>query len=158
MTTLQEYLNQEYPTSENKAIVKEINLAQISETRKQAGITELLEGGELDLKEFKNLEEVIIGTSFLKTPLTKIEVDGLTKLKELVLPLEPKEDSEEEKKLWEELGIVENIEQKKVVKEVNKLGELKGVKVNFKEKTEDSIFLSLEQKDKQGNFCPELVF
>ena len=127
MTTLQEYLNQQYPTPENKEAIQEINLAKISEAREKEGITELLEGGELDLREFKSLETVIIGANFLKTPLTKIEVSGLTNLKELILPSEPVE-TEAEKKLYEELEIsektTENISKKKVIQEVNRIAQI----------------------------------
>ncbi|MCE8167917.1 MAG: hypothetical protein I3275_04820, partial [Candidatus Moeniiplasma glomeromycotorum] len=71
-------------------------------------------------------------------------------------------ESEEEKKLYQELGIseisTENKEKKQVIKEIQRLAELKGVKVNFGEKKDGEIFLQLDQKDKQGNFCPNLVF
>jgi len=156
MTTLQEYLNNKYPTPEDKEKVTKITTAEI---------TEPLEGGELDLREFRNLQEVIINT--LTTPLTKIEVDGLTHLKELILPEKPKEETDEEKKLYEELGISEDTNQKKVVQEVKRLGELKGVQVHFgpvKESESASpeaskdIYLSLDKKDKAGNFSPSLVF
>jgi len=154
MTTLQEYLNNKYPTPEDKEKVTKISTAEI---------TEPLEGGELDLREFKNLEEVIITN--LTTPLTKIEVDGLIHLKELILP-EKKEETAEEKKLYEELGISEDTNQKKVVQEVKRLAELKGVQVHFEEKkegtesteTNQTIYLLLDKKDKVGNFSPSLVF
>src|SRR5436190_21564039 len=113
MTTLQEYLNNKYPTQEDKEKVTKISTSEI---------TEPLEGGELDLREFKNLEEVIITN--LTTPLTKIEVDGLIHLRELILPDKSQVETEEDKKLYEELGVSENTEQKKGVKEVKKLVEL----------------------------------
>jgi hypothetical protein len=67
------------------------------------------------------------------------------------------------------LGISGNLEKQKVVKEVQILAELKKIKVNFgteipseedrKELVErKEIYLILDQKDKLGNFCPELVF
>ncbi|MEG7978941.1 MAG: hypothetical protein NY202_03400 [Mollicutes bacterium UO1] len=155
MTTLQEYLNSKYPTQEEQEQVIKIATSEI---------TEPLEGGDLDLRAFKNLEQVIITN--LTTPLTKIEVDGLLHLKELILPEKPKEETEEEKKLYEELGISEE-PQKKVVQEVKRLGELKGVQVHFgqesaeaepKEGSQGDIFLLLNKKDKAGNFCPSLVF
>ena len=44
-----------------------------------------LEGGELDLREFKNVELInIYGSSYLKTPLTKLNVNGLDNLTSLV--------------------------------------------------------------------------
>lgn len=61
--------------------------------------------------------------------------------------------------MWTELGIEEDLEKQKVVKEVNKLGELKGSKVNFgTEVKEGEISLNWDKKDKHGNFCPSLVF
>jgi len=166
MTTLQEYLNNKYPTPEAKEVIKKLATSEI---------TEPLEGGELDLREFKNLEEVIITN--LTTPLTKIEVDGLLHLKELILP-EKKEETEAEKKLWKELGISEE-PQKKVVRELEKLTNLfttdkkinifyateKALREQLKdqpgtlEKKDDSfdIYLQLERKDKKGDFCPLLV-
>jgi hypothetical protein len=145
---IQDYLNNKYPTPEDKAQVIKITTAEI---------TKFLAGGELDLREFKNLEAVII--TDLTTPLTKIEVEGLTKLKELILP-EKQEETESEKKLYEELGISNEGAKKKVVQEVQRLADLKAVKINFGEAKEGSegIFLNLEQKDKSGNFCPSLVF
>ncbi|MCE8169272.1 MAG: hypothetical protein I3273_04075 [Candidatus Moeniiplasma glomeromycotorum] len=81
----------------------------------------------------------------------------LNQIEELAL-----EESEEEKKLYQELGIseisAENKEKKQVIKEIQRLAELKGIKVNFSEKKDGEIFLNLDQKDKQGNFCPNLVF
>ena len=68
------------------------------------------------------------------------------------------EEPEEEKKLYQELGISQDKEKKKVVQEVKRLAQLKGVKVDFKEKTEGNIFLPLDQKDKENNFSPNLIF
>lgn len=84
MTTLQEYLNQKYPTLESKEQLTELNLEKINQEREAQGETELLEGGELDLTEFKNLAKIEIYRSFLKTPLTKLDVSGLTNLKTLI--------------------------------------------------------------------------
>lgn len=69
---LQEYLNQKYLATEQKSAVKEIILSQINE---------ILEGGELDLREFPNLEKIEIDQKLLKTPLTKLNLEGLTHLK-----------------------------------------------------------------------------
>ena len=81
----------------------------------------------------------------------------LTEIEELTF-----EEPEEVKKLYEELGIAEktaeNTVKKKVIGEVKRLAELKGVKVDFKEKTEGNIFLPLDQKDKENNFSPSLIF
>jgi hypothetical protein len=72
--------------------------------------------------------------------------------------LETKKESEEEKKLYEELGITQDLTKKKVVQEIQRLAQEKGVKVNFKEQEEGSIFINLDQKDKRGNFSSSLVF
>ena len=78
MTTLQEYLN----NLENKQEIKEINLTKIQQERQSAeqrGESELLEGGELNLQAFTNLEKLEIDPKLLKTPLTKLNnVDGST--------------------------------------------------------------------------------
>src|SRR6185437_7711956 len=91
----------------------------------------------------------------LKEPTENIS-QYLTEIEELTT-----EESETEKKLYEELGIGEDKEKKKVVQEVQRLAELKKVEVGFKEteeKKEKVIYLNLDQKDKAGNFCPSLVF
>ncbi|CAG8548456.1 1172_t:CDS:2 [Paraglomus brasilianum] len=75
---------EKYPAQEDKETVQEINLEKINQEREQTGETELLEGGELDLTTFKNLEEIEIYRKFLKTPITKLSVEGLTKLKVLI--------------------------------------------------------------------------
>jgi hypothetical protein len=179
---LQEYLEQKYSTAEEKQTLKEISTSEIQKEREKEGQTELLEGGELDCREFLNLEKIVIDHN-LKTPLLIINTSGLTKLKEVILPSEPKKESEEEKKLFEELGISEEPEKKKVVLEVQKLSETfanqnsKQIKVIFatekapKEQLKEgvisyteqegdgyNIFLHLDRKDKTGNFCPSLVF
>lgn len=153
MTTLQEYLQTKYPTLEAKAEVQELILTQI---------TEHLAGGQLDLTAFSNLEKVEIDPNLLSTPLTKIITSGLTKLKEIVW-LETEEESEENKKLFTELEIAGDIVKKKVVKEVKRLAKIKGAEVRFRENPENDenssgIFLDLDQKDKQGNFNPNLIF
>lgn len=79
MTTLQEYLN----NLENKEQIKEINLAKIQSEREKNGASELLEGGELDLRAFTNLEKLEIDPQFLSTFLTKLNVEGLSHLKEV---------------------------------------------------------------------------
>src|SRR5205814_3047997 len=133
--TLQEYLN-----NLEKKELKEINLTQIQQEREQQGLTEFLAGGELDLRSFKLLEKVEIDPSFLTTPLTKLNVDGLIHLKELDW-LETKPESEEDKKFFEELGIGQEFSKKRVVKEIQRLAGLKVTKINFKEQEEGSIFL-----------------
>ena len=66
---IQQYLNEKYPNPEE---VKEITLSEINE---------LLEGGELDLSAFTQLEKLEIDPNLLTTPLTKLS--GLIKLKEI---------------------------------------------------------------------------
>jgi hypothetical protein len=85
MKTLQEYLNNKYPTTSEKEAVIQISTVEIQEEREKQGLTDdLLEGGELDLREYLNIQEVIIDQQFLTTPLTKIETDGLIHLKEII--------------------------------------------------------------------------
>ncbi|RHZ37580.1 hypothetical protein [endosymbiont GvMRE of Glomus versiforme] len=173
MTTLQDYLNNKYPTQPDKEALKEIILSEINE---------LLEGGELDLKEFTNLEKMEVDQSVLKTPLTKI--NSLTSLKELILP-KTQPDSDEDKKLFTDLGIEDkttHISQQRTVKEIKRLTsefsntQNKKIKVIFSTNkapqtkldndkdgiSEDNngewdIYLQLERKDKKGNFAPNLV-
>ncbi|CAG8617361.1 10817_t:CDS:2 [Ambispora leptoticha] len=77
MTTLQEHLNQKYLTREDKEKVIAIDLNIRGE------ITEKLDGGELDLREYSNLKYLVLTycKDILKTPLTKIDVGGLVKLR-----------------------------------------------------------------------------
>ncbi|CAI2162294.1 13560_t:CDS:2, partial [Funneliformis geosporum] len=92
MVTLQEYLNQQYPTKQDKEGVKKINFYEIYRKDEQKFFTSILirsigkmnknfnlEGEELDLREFKNLEYLKVG----KLLLTKLDVGGLVNLKEL---------------------------------------------------------------------------
>lgn len=69
MTTLQEYLNQKYPTREERAEVKEIGSYKISKERENQGITELLEKGELDLSEYVGLEKIKLYSRISPTKL-----------------------------------------------------------------------------------------
>lgn len=55
-TTLQEYLDKKYLTSEIRENVREINSEKINQERRKRG-SKLLKGGELDLSEYKNLEK-----------------------------------------------------------------------------------------------------
>ncbi|CAJ0842074.1 10736_t:CDS:2 [Entrophospora sp. SA101] len=68
MTTLQECLDNKYQTEEEKKKVKESQ--NIS----------LLDGGELDLSEYVNLERVTISRPFLRTKITKITLGNKPKL------------------------------------------------------------------------------
>lgn len=66
--TLQEYLNWKYPTKEDKEGVREITHDK------------RLEGGELNLSEFKNVEWVSVRGHLLKTMLTKLNFSNLVNL------------------------------------------------------------------------------
>ncbi|CAG8623922.1 8344_t:CDS:2 [Ambispora leptoticha] len=70
MPNLQEYLNQTYPTKQEKERVGTIYFTEIKEKQRE------IEGGELDLSEFVNLAEVRIDGSYLKTPLTKLKLSA----------------------------------------------------------------------------------
>src|SRR3954463_10196937 len=92
---LQEYLEWKYPTKEDKEGVKRIDVYDINKARRRAGITKKaknrkdkevdvvikLEGGELDLKEFKNVEETNIVGRSLNSRLTKLNISGCHELK-----------------------------------------------------------------------------
>src|SRR5579862_563428 len=71
MTTLQEYLNQKYPTPADKEKLRQIIL---SESEKE------IEGGELDLSEYVNLEKLTLCGHYLKTPLTKLKLGKMPNL------------------------------------------------------------------------------
>lgn len=84
MTTLQEYLDQKYPTKEEKEKVKSIDFWEVNIEWRRKGAVEKLKGGELDLKNFANIEKVDIrGERDLKIPLTKLCVDGCSKIVEI---------------------------------------------------------------------------
>ncbi|RHZ35296.1 hypothetical protein [endosymbiont GvMRE of Glomus versiforme] len=85
MTTLQQYLDNKYKTKEERKKVKEIDVLEINkelETWSRAECTwvvdKLLEGGELDLSEYVNLEHLLLdnhsltGSKWLRTPFTKL--------------------------------------------------------------------------------------
>src|SRR5438876_9505731 len=77
MTTLQKYLDQKYPTQQDKEKVKEIIL---SDNEKE------VEGGELDLRAYPNLQEINLSGEFLKTPLTKLKLDSMPNLTKFSCP------------------------------------------------------------------------
>jgi Leucine-rich repeat (LRR) protein len=84
MTTLQECLNQEYPTQADKEKVKEVELNKILCQRGDNVITRKLEGGELDLTEYPNLMIVSIDGRYLESRLTKLDVSNCHNLKALI--------------------------------------------------------------------------
>lgn len=92
INTLQEWLDNKYPTKEDRKKVEEINtydiwkeilkekdpqgFARYLKRRESIGISwdvnRTLEGGELDLSEYEGLVQIKIKWSDLKSPLTKI--------------------------------------------------------------------------------------
>lgn len=76
MTTLQEYLNEKYSTKEDKEKVKQICISFKNPLSH-------IDGGELNLSAYPNLEEVSIYGGSLKSPLTKLELGKQEKLTEL---------------------------------------------------------------------------
>ncbi|CAG8838023.1 25943_t:CDS:1, partial [Gigaspora margarita] len=92
MTTLQEYLDQTYPTKELKEKVitlyftylspQKISVAKINEREGQITVyldeeqQKEIEGGELNLNEYVNLMDVRIDGNYLKTPLTKLDISN----------------------------------------------------------------------------------
>lgn len=101
MPNLQEYLNQTYPTKQEKERVGTIcftdispkRMEKIAENRTHGWFTAYLkkeqqkeiEGGELDLSEFVNLAEVRIDGNYLKTPLTKLKFSTSARWLELLI-------------------------------------------------------------------------
>lgn len=86
---VQEYLDNKYQTKEKREQLKEIiiigwaNEFKSSLPFTQEQIKEL-EGRNLDLSEYPNLERVVILGDYLKSPLTKLELGSKPKLIELV--------------------------------------------------------------------------
>jgi len=78
MTTLQEFLNQKYPTPKSKAQVKTIKINSQNPLKQ-------ITGGELVLRDFPNLQEVWINWNFLKTPLTSWTVSNCSQLDFFIL-------------------------------------------------------------------------
>ncbi|CAJ0869080.1 11257_t:CDS:10 [Entrophospora sp. SA101] len=76
--TLQEYLNWKYPTREEREQVKEVDIDKINESN---DLTKRLDGGEVDLSEYVNLEKISInGKYYLDSPLTKLTLGEKPKL------------------------------------------------------------------------------
>jgi hypothetical protein len=100
---LQEYLNQKYPTREDKEKVRILSASMNKETKTYPGFigytgsgspnnpirTPVLEGKEIDLSEFVNLEEIILegglSTSLLKEKIEKIKLGQNNKLRRIEL-------------------------------------------------------------------------
>lgn len=75
MTTLQEHLKAKYSNKEKVEWI-EVNYYNYHHCKE-------IDGGELDLSEYPNLERVAIVGNYLKSPLTKLKVAGCPNLKEL---------------------------------------------------------------------------
>ncbi|RHZ36164.1 hypothetical protein [endosymbiont GvMRE of Glomus versiforme] len=78
--TLQKWLDNRYPTKEDKEKVKEINIKKINQERENQGTIEKLFGETLDLAAYPNLEIVWIRGEWLKTPLTNLNVNNCEQL------------------------------------------------------------------------------
>src|SRR4051794_21940127 len=76
MVMLQEYLNNKYPTQDDKEQVKEIII------NRENSLSEV-DGGELDLSEYINLERLIVDGRDLKSSLNKLKIDNCSKLVQL---------------------------------------------------------------------------
>jgi Leucine-rich repeat (LRR) protein len=87
-TTLQEWLDNKYPTGEEKSQLKEITIGWRDEFKSNLPLTKEqakeLKGGKLDLSEYPNLEEVWIWGNYLKSPLTELELGEKPKLTYLI--------------------------------------------------------------------------
>src|SRR5271170_8126540 len=77
MTTIQKYLDQKYPTQQDKEKVEII----ISNEREMKNIA----GGELDLSAYTNLEKLALCGIHLKTPLTDLKLGRMPNLTELTV-------------------------------------------------------------------------
>lgn len=96
--TLQEYLDNKCPTKADKEKVREVLIEKINQERD--GL-ELLEGGELDLREYVNIDWINIDGELLKTPLVKINLEGLEKVKGYCYLLNNSFDFSQAKTLWD---------------------------------------------------------
>jgi len=80
--TLQEYLNKKYPTKEDKEKVREINAYRLISKEKVK-----LNGGELDLSEYPNLEKIEIdGVNDLEKNITSLNLGSKSKLRNFYCP------------------------------------------------------------------------
>jgi len=82
MTTLQEFLNSQYPTHQEKEQVKEIKIGYYPPTIPREQSIKLA-GNQLNLSEYSNLEKIEINGSALKSKLTELNVSGCGKLIEV---------------------------------------------------------------------------
>ncbi|CAI2199048.1 12354_t:CDS:2, partial [Funneliformis geosporum] len=82
MTTLQEYLNQKYPSQEDKEKVEVINTYRDISNSKRNKLKE----GNLDLSEYPNLTKLEIDGSELSEKLTNLNLGPKPKLREFYCP------------------------------------------------------------------------
>jgi len=80
MASIQEYLNKQYPTREEKEAVREIRLDEVNKEREKQGVGKL-DGGELDLSDFPNLWRLYA----YNCSLTKLTLNNCICLKRLYL-------------------------------------------------------------------------
>src|SRR5437016_3497278 len=97
MTTLQEYLDQKYPTKEDKEIVECINLntTRVKEECEQKGIIfdkevinnqttyTRMKKGRLKLSEYINLKKISLYDNLFKFSITELDVSNCVKLEDL---------------------------------------------------------------------------
>lgn len=86
--TLQKWLDNEYPTKEDKEKCLQITIGWRDEFKSNLPLTEeqvkKLAGEELDLSEYPNLKKIQIFGNYLKSPLTELELGDKLKLTDLV--------------------------------------------------------------------------
>lgn len=83
MTTFQEYLDKKYPAKESKEGVKEIIIVTDQDGKFHTPYwkeTKELDGDELNLSAYPNLEKVIIYGFYLKSELTSLNISNCTQL------------------------------------------------------------------------------
>lgn len=84
-TNVQAYLQHKYRDKETKEQVRSISAYSLAEERNQLNYNEL-EGGELDLKQYKRVWRVNINGECLISPLTKLDTSDLVDLEILECP------------------------------------------------------------------------
>jgi len=122
MTTLQDWLNQNYPTLIEKEQVREIGIGYFRAyglfINDQLLLNEekinQIDGGQLNLSLFTNLTKIAIFSESLKSPLTQVVVSSCLNLKELWL----------EENSFSRLDLTKNKKLKKVFCQANNLTEL----------------------------------
>jgi hypothetical protein len=183
--TLQSYLDNKYPSSSDKEKLIKISISEINQERSEQGTTDLLAGGELDLRNYPNIEQIIIDNKLLQTSVTKIDTQGLIHLKEISWAESPSQhqESEADKQLYQDLGISEEPIKKDLIKEIRRLVPIFAAqrlndktinlflateqspqaklaeKNSYSEKNDEGIdiFLQLTRNNQEGDFSPYLI-